>query len=58
MDENLVVSNLVLEKKQSPEELKKHQACEVTQETVNTAVFQLIMGAALHCTAVDICKEA
>ena len=39
-------------KKQSPEELKKHQACEVTQETVNTAVFQLIMGAALPLTFV------
>ena len=39
-------------KKQTTEEFQRHQACTVSQESVNTAVFELIMGASLPLTLV------
>ena len=39
-------------KNQTPDEFKKHQACSVSQKTINESVFQLIMGAALPLTFV------
>ena len=39
-------------KKQTEEEFQRHKACNVSQESIDTAVFELIMGASLPLTFV------